>query len=299
MKDSAVGAHEGGMKKLAALLTFASTLSAMTLATLLVGEGVASASSPAGVWADVEKITYEPNANDVSTATRAVIHGVFVKSSGGFPATYAEPVRGYFYYECPSAQLATCRMEWQNIAQGVGTDSCAGWGDAQGSAGTVIEWCAAKPAPQPYPIHMGVQLTPYAAGYCAKAKAFAAAPTCGGSTDAGPAADAGRPDTGTAVVDTGTTPVVEDTGAVAEDAVTPPSETGNAKPDDTLPEAQPIKSTTACSLVSGSRVSGSRISGSREASSRTVSFGLAALVAGTALARRRLRQRGADAHLGS
>lgn len=208
----------------------------------LVVPALASASMPASAWGDVEEVTFEPDAKDVTTATRMIVKGVFARSKmdAAFP-TYGAPERGYFYYECPAGKLDLCRLEWKDIASAIGTTSCAGWGDGAKTAGTLRAWCDAKSAVDAYPLHMGVQKTPWANGTCDGLKAYAAAPVCGG-TDAG--VDSGTTkDTGTATSDTGTTTTdtgtaVTDTGSstVEDTGTTSAADTGSGtKPADPPP----------------------------------------------------------------
>jgi hypothetical protein len=190
---------------------------------------LASASNPASAWADVEEVTFEPDAKDVTTATRVIIRGVIARSNmdASFP-TYAKPQRGFFYYECPAGKLDLCRLEWKDIAGAVGTTNCAGWGDGAKSPGTINAWCAAKGTADLYPLHMGVQRTPWANGTCDGLKAVASM-TCGG--DAG--VDSGvTTDSGTVSTDTGS-PAVEDTGTAAA------IDTGTVEATDTGGGAQP------------------------------------------------------------
>ncbi len=199
---------------------------------LLAAPSIALASNPASAWADVEAVTFEPNAGDATTATRVIIKGVFARSNGAVPPSYSAGARGYFYYECPAGQLDLCRLEWKEIASAIGTGNCAGYGDGAKSPGTLHAWCDAKTTPDPYPLHMGVQLTSWASGTCEGLKAYAAAPTCSGDTDAG------TKDSGTQPSDTGS-PVVADTGGVV------------ANPDTGTTPATPAKGSDdggACSV---------------------------------------------------
>lgn len=201
---------------------------------VLSAPAIASASSPASAWADVEEVTFEPNAKDVNTATRVIIKGVFARSNmdASFP-TYAKPARGYFYYECPAGKTDLCRLEWKDIVAAIGTSNCAGWGDGTKTPGTIHAWCDAKPAtPDAYPLHMGVQRTPWANGTCDGLKAFAAPPTCSG-TDGG-VSDTGAADTGSTTTDSGTS--VTDTGTASTTdtgTTSPPADTGSAPATDT------------------------------------------------------------------
>ena len=198
---------------------------------------LASASNPASAWADVEEVTFEPDAKDVTTATHVIIRGVFARSNmdASFP-TYAKPQRGVFYYQCPAGKLDLCRLEWKDIAAAIGTTNCAGWGDGTKSPGTLNEWCAAKGTADLYPLHMGVQRTPWANGTCDGLKAVAAG-MCGG--DAGVTDTGVSKDTGTATSDTGS--AVEDTGTAttSDTGTATTSDTGTAGATDTGSGAAP------------------------------------------------------------
>jgi hypothetical protein len=243
-------AHAGGMNKLLA--------PALALAVLSV-PSLASASNPASAWADVEEVTFEPNAKDVNTATKVIIKGVFAKSNmdASFP-TYAKPQRGYFYYTCPADKLDLCRLEWKDIVAAIGTTNCAGWGDGLKTPGTIYDWCAAKPTADTYPLHMGVQRTPWANGTCDGLKAVSAPPTCSG-TDGG-VSDSGTTDTGTATTDTGTSTTTDTGTSTTTDTGTSTStDTGTTTTADTgTAPADPPKAGTddggGCSMGSTTSV---------------------------------------------
>lgn len=220
MKEIDRGAHAGGMNKL---------LAPAILAVLLT-PALASASMPASAWADVEEVTFEPDAKDPTTATRVIVKGVFAKSNmdASFP-TYAKPQRGFFYYTCPADKLDLCRLEWKDIAASIGTTNCAGWGDGAKSPGAIRDWCADKGTADVYPLQMGVQRTPWANGTCDGLKAVAAT-TCGGAD--GGVSETGTTDTGTTSSDTGTTST--DTGTAATDSgSTSTEDTGTSATVDT------------------------------------------------------------------
>ncbi|HEY0138661.1 MAG TPA: MYXO-CTERM sorting domain-containing protein [Nannocystis sp.] len=135
---------------------------APVLAALLTLAGVvpsAQASFPAGVWALVEKVTLEPNADAPNTIR---IDGIFMIAKqlpdfAQYPG-YGEPQVGYMYYSCAEKNLATCVMEWKELLAVAGTeDNCRGWGEQ-----SLPDNGSVRPAPQPqadpdlYPIAMGV-----------------------------------------------------------------------------------------------------------------------------------------------
>jgi MYXO-CTERM domain-containing protein len=136
-------------------------LAAALVSTL--GTGIAEASYPAGVWVKVEAVQFEPSA---AAPTRIRIHGAAMLYNGRidveFLNTYTPPERGVLYYECPAAQLATCRDEWNDIVANIDAppEVCVGLGDQTQPTGTLRRPDQALGAADVYPIHMGV-LTGY------------------------------------------------------------------------------------------------------------------------------------------
>ncbi|MFY0540198.1 hypothetical protein [Nannocystis pusilla] len=129
---------------------------AVALGTLV--PAVASASYPAGVWALVEKVTPEPDADQPN---RVRIDGLFIVAKGtpdfaGYPG-YSVPAYGYMYYQCADAELATCKMEWAELATVAGgEDRCRGWGDNSLPANGTVRTAEPQAMPDAYPISMGV-----------------------------------------------------------------------------------------------------------------------------------------------
>jgi MYXO-CTERM domain-containing protein len=119
---------------------------------------VASASYPAGVWGLVEKVTPEP---DDKNPNRVRIDGLFMVAGvkpdfAGYPG-YSVPVYGYMYYQCEDAQLATCQMEWAELATVASSDDrCRGWGDSSLPANGSVRTAEPQAQPDSYPISMGV-----------------------------------------------------------------------------------------------------------------------------------------------
>lgn len=234
---------------------------------------LASASSPASAWVDVEEVTFEPDAKDVSTATRVIVRGVVARSNmdASFP-TYAKPQRGFFYYECPAGKLDLCRLEWKDIAGAIGTINCAGFGDGSKTPGTLREWCGAKGTADLYPLHMGVQRTPWANGTCDGLKAVAST-TCGGDAGVDSGTDAGTgTDTGSATAsDTGT--------SVAADSGTGSVDTGTVEATDAGSSAQPAA--PAAGTKDGCSVGGAPASSSMPFGVALLALGLFRLRSGT------------------
>ncbi|MCY0987384.1 hypothetical protein OV203_09640 [Nannocystis sp. ILAH1] len=119
---------------------------------------VASASYPAGVWALVEEVTPEPDADHPNQVR---IDGLFIVAKGtpdfaGYPG-YSVPAYGYMYYQCADAELATCKMEWAELATVAGgEDRCRGWGDNSLPANGTVRTDEPQAMPDAYPISMGV-----------------------------------------------------------------------------------------------------------------------------------------------
>jgi hypothetical protein len=119
----------------------------------------ASASAPAGVWALIDEVSFEP---EKGTPARIRIDGLFIVANQkpDFPAYpgYSTPKSGYMYYYCAEKQADTCLMEWKELNSVAGTkDNCRGWGDnSLPSNGTVRSDLYPPSKPDLYPIAMGV-----------------------------------------------------------------------------------------------------------------------------------------------
>lgn len=122
---------------------------------------LASASAPAGVWALVEKVTLQPDANN---PTMVRIDGVFMVANEvpDFPMYpgYSVPEYGYMYYNCSNDQIKTCVMEWKELeAASTSDNKCRGWGSQEFPVpknGVVRPTGEPEAKPDLYPISMGV-----------------------------------------------------------------------------------------------------------------------------------------------
>ncbi|MDC0675537.1 MYXO-CTERM sorting domain-containing protein [Nannocystis radixulma] len=136
-------------------------LRALTVAALglcSLAPTVASASFPAGVWALVEKVTTEP---DDKNPNRVRIDGLFMvanqKPDFAKYTGYSVPAHGHMYYECPEQDLATCQMEWAELAKlAGGEDNCRGWGDNSLPDNGSVRTAEPPVKPDAYPLSMGV-----------------------------------------------------------------------------------------------------------------------------------------------
>lgn len=134
------------------------TLTVAALALCSLVPTVASASYPAGVWALVEKVTPEP---DDKNPTRVRIDGLFMVAHqkpdfAGYPG-YSVPAHGHMYYQCSDKDLATCQMEWTELAKvAVSDEQCRGWGDSSLPDNGTVRTSEPAAKPDTYPISMGV-----------------------------------------------------------------------------------------------------------------------------------------------
>jgi MYXO-CTERM domain-containing protein len=132
------------------------TVAALALCSLV--PTVASASYPAGVWALVEKVTPEP---DDKNPNRVRIDGVFMVAHqqpdfAGYPG-YSVPAYGHMYYQCSDKDLATCQMEWTELAKvAVSDDQCRGWGDSSLPDNGTVRTSEPQANPDTYPLSMGI-----------------------------------------------------------------------------------------------------------------------------------------------
>jgi hypothetical protein len=118
--------------------------------------GVVHASGPIGVYALVDKVTLEPNADKPE---RIRISGVFItaKATPDNSTVYGEPQRGYLYFRLPkgnSEDLA--RGEWADLKSIAGTRQVVGLGTSWGAKVRVTTPNQETTSPAEYPMGNGV-----------------------------------------------------------------------------------------------------------------------------------------------
>jgi len=143
----------------------ASVLAALAATGITAWTTEAHASSPMGVYARVDSVSFEP---DKASATKVKINGVFAVHQGGDGFNYTAPQAGYMYFECPAGKETECREQWGEIEGYAGNKTtCAGFGQQQKGFGTVrVEGTAAQP--EAYELGLGVQPGQYVGGTCPK-----------------------------------------------------------------------------------------------------------------------------------
>jgi len=98
--------------------------------SFLCAESALMAEGPVGVYAMVQKVVMEPNAQ---TPARIQIWGVFVWVDGGLktPGPINVPQRGYMYFKLPAsaAQAAAAKSQWNEIKMLAGTSQVIAFGN--------------------------------------------------------------------------------------------------------------------------------------------------------------------------
>jgi hypothetical protein len=112
-------------------------LSFATVVTVIVLDVAAPhASGPAGIYAIVERVVFEPNER---APERVQVWGAFALADGGLdrPLTTSAPTRGYLYFKMPAAtsgvaspaDVTRIRREWNDLKAVAGTGQAVGFGE--------------------------------------------------------------------------------------------------------------------------------------------------------------------------
>ena len=116
---------------------------------------VAYASDPVGVYARVDRVVLEPNAEHPE---RIQVWGVFAIAVKTNPNDYQPPVRGYLYYSLPS-NASPALNEWADLERVAGTKQIVAFGSRYGSPRSDVRVRNAdeRPdAPDTYSVNVGV-----------------------------------------------------------------------------------------------------------------------------------------------
>ena len=131
---------------------------AAVVLTMTLCLGVANASGPIGVYALVDKVAFEPNADKPE---RIRISGVFsvAMDTPDNSTVYSAPQRGYLYFTLPglpSVNQDLARREWADLKSIAGTRQIVGFGSSWHTKVRVRKPDEDAKAPDEYPIANGV-----------------------------------------------------------------------------------------------------------------------------------------------
>jgi hypothetical protein len=118
--------------------------------------GVVHASGPIGVYALVDKVTFEPNADKPE---RIRISGVFItaKETPDNSTVYGEPQRGFLYFRLPKGNNEDlARREWADLKSIAGTRQVVGLGTSWGTKAHVTTPDKEPTSPAEYPMGNGL-----------------------------------------------------------------------------------------------------------------------------------------------
>jgi hypothetical protein len=129
--------------------------SAAVVLIMTLGLGVVKASGPIGVFALVDKVTFEPNADKPE---RVRISGVFsvAEDTPDNSTVYSVPHRGYLYFALPRGKEDLARREWADLKSVAGTRQVVGMGSSWASKVRVRQPDEEANSPDDHPIANGL-----------------------------------------------------------------------------------------------------------------------------------------------
>lgn len=114
--------------------------------------GVVNASGPIAVYALVERVVFEPNADKPE---RIRISGVFITSEDRSDA-YSAPQRGYLYFALPRGAGELALREWADLKSVAGTRQVVGLGSSWHNKVRVRKPDDEAKSPDDYPMGNGL-----------------------------------------------------------------------------------------------------------------------------------------------
>ena len=117
--------------------------------------GIAHASGPIGVYALIDKVTFEPSSDK---AERIKISGVFItaQDTPNNATVYGMPERGFVYFELPARNSDLARREWLDLQSLAGTRQVVAFGSSWGSKAHVKKSAEEAKSPEEYPVGNGL-----------------------------------------------------------------------------------------------------------------------------------------------
>ena len=123
---------------------------ALLVSALCVATGYAS--DPVGVYARVDRVVLEPNAD----AAQAIqVWGVFAIATRQDPNEYLAPARGYLYFTLPGDARAA-RAEWADLAQAAGTGQIVSFASRYDLRARLRRADERPASPDPYSLNAGL-----------------------------------------------------------------------------------------------------------------------------------------------
>jgi hypothetical protein len=118
----------------------------------LVCAAPAYASDPTAVYARVDKVVLEPNADSPQTIQ---VWGVFAMAKPDNPNDYMAPVRGYLYFTLIGSNQAA-RAEWADLKQVAGTAQIVSFGSRYQLKARLRPSDERPTNPDPYGVNIGL-----------------------------------------------------------------------------------------------------------------------------------------------
>ncbi len=121
--------------------------------SLAAGLGTLHASGPVSVYALIDKVSFEPNADHPD---RVRISGVFITSAKQ-GSEYSAPQRGYLYFSLPTSDPDRARQEWSDLKSVAGTRQVVAFGTGWFGDVKVRKSDSAGNSPDQYSLNFGVR----------------------------------------------------------------------------------------------------------------------------------------------
>ena len=126
--------------------------SATEVLVITVCLGVVNASGPIAVYALVDKVAFEPNADKPE---RIRVSGVFI-TAGERSDVYSAPQRGYLYFALPKANDELALKEWADLKSIAGSRQVVGLGSSWFAKVRVRKSDEEAKSPDDYPTGNGL-----------------------------------------------------------------------------------------------------------------------------------------------
>ena len=128
-------------------------LAARVFISFAAGAALAYASDPTAVYASIDKVVMEPNADSPETIQ---VWGVFSMAKPGTTNDYLPAARGYLYFKVPDNK-DVARREWADLKEVAGTGQVVAFGSRWESKARLRKRDQRPENPDPYAINIGVR----------------------------------------------------------------------------------------------------------------------------------------------